>query len=211
MQVPDRHTKRLLISSTLPEKARSVKTSSSRWWLRLRSACANSWDLSISSSQVQTETEGANQLPKEWVQGSEYTARRNEADHSHSYLVSSLRMCGAMPQHSHTPNSPSNVDLFTANSSNLMTVYANNYPACRMRYIRILMVFEARCARQQKNNGAFNRLGAVYLLQIHLYSHSDLFCSAPVIRVLLRLFLPHTVFTPHQPPYSYTNITTAHS
>jgi len=135
MQVPDRHTKRLLISSTLPEKAHSVKTSSSRWWLRLRSARANSRDLSISSPQVQTETEGAHQIPKQWVQGSEYTARGNETDHSHSYLVSSLRMCGAMPQHSHTPNSPSNADLSTADSSNLVTVYANNNPACHMRNI----------------------------------------------------------------------------
>jgi len=114
-----------------------------------------------------------------------------------------------MPQHSHTANSPSDADLATVDSSNLMKIYANKYPACPMQNIGISVVCEARCARQQKNNGAFNRLTAAYLLHIHLCSHSDLFCSAPVI--LLGLLLPLTKFTPHQPPYPYTNITTAYS
>jgi hypothetical protein len=92
---------------------------------------------------------------------------------THYSLVSILRVCGAMPQHSHTPNSPSDADLSTADSSNLMTIYANNYPACLTRNIGIFVGCAARCVRQQNNTGIFNRLRAVYLSQKHLFSHSD--------------------------------------
>jgi hypothetical protein len=107
------------------KNSHSVTNKRAAYGDRLRSACANSRDLNICSPQVQTETEEADQLPIQRAQQSGYPARDNEVEHS---LLFSVEFKDVSSYTSTLPQSKlySNADLSTADSSNLMTVYANN-------------------------------------------------------------------------------------